>query len=96
VTVWHIPHPDDETLGMAGGILAARAAGRRNVVVLYTQGGNSDVRLVLNGVFFCRIHGRYHDPLAEGYHPLDLERLKRRGSGRAARRSSCWVSPTRT
>ncbi len=76
VTVWHIPHPDDETLGMAGGILAARAAGRRNVVVLYTQGGSSDVRLVLNGVFFCRIHGRYHDPLAEGYHPLDLEAFK--------------------
>lgn len=76
VTVWHIPHPDDEVLGMAGGIMAAHAAGRRNVVVLYTQGGNSDVRLVLNGVFYCHLHGRYHDPSAEGYHPLDLEAFK--------------------
>lgn len=77
VTVWHIPHPDDETLGAAGGILAAAARGERNIVVLYTQGAASDVRMVLNGVFFCRLHQRYHDPIAEGYEPLDVEAFKR-------------------
>ena len=76
VTVWHIPHPDDETLGMAGGIMAAAASGERNIVVLYTQGGHSDVRLVLNGLIYCRLHRRYHNPAAEGYEHLDVGAFK--------------------
>lgn len=70
-SIWHIPHPDDETIGMAGALAAEAAAGRRNIVVFYTNGEASDVRLVLNGLVYCTLHGRYHDPDEEGYEPLD-------------------------
>lgn len=71
VSIWHIPHPDDETIGMAGAMMADAREGRRNIVVFYTDGEASDVRLVLNGLIYCTIHGRYHDPEEEGYEPLD-------------------------
>lgn len=72
VAIWHIPHPDDETLGMAGAILAEAAAGRRNVVVIYTGGGASAVRHVVNGLIYCTLHQRYHKPEVEGYEPLSV------------------------
>lgn len=71
VAIWHIPHPDDETIGMAGGIMADAVDGRRNIVVLYTNGEASDVRLILNGLVRSPLHGRRLDPPAEGYEPLD-------------------------
>lgn len=71
VVFWHVPHPDDETLGMAGGILNAAQEGKRNVVIMYTEGDGSDVRLVLNGLLYCPLHGRFHSPRQEGYEPLD-------------------------
>lgn len=42
--VWYIPHPDDETIGMAGAISASIKAGNRNIFVFLTQGGNTLVR----------------------------------------------------
>lgn len=71
VSIWHIPHPDDETIGMAGAILAEAVDGRRNIVVFYTNGEASDVRLVLNGLVYCTLHGRFHKPHEEGYERLD-------------------------
>lgn len=76
ITIWHIPHPDDETLGMAGGILAAAAEGQRNIVVFYTRGGASSARLILNGLVHSPIHGRRLDPRLEGYAPLSIGDLK--------------------
>src|SRR6266571_3765523 len=39
--VFFSPHPDDETLGMAGAIRAAKAAGRTVIVELMTHGEGS-------------------------------------------------------
>jgi hypothetical protein len=39
--VFFAPHPDDETLGMAGAILAAKSAGRTVIVELMTHGEGS-------------------------------------------------------
>jgi hypothetical protein len=39
--VFFSPHPDDETLGMSGAILAAKAAGRTVIVELMTRGEGS-------------------------------------------------------
>lgn len=50
ITIWHIPHPDDETLGMAGGIHQAALEGRRNIVVFYTGGEASGVRASVNAL----------------------------------------------
>ncbi len=47
VTIWHIPHPDDEILGMGGAIYESTLAGRRNIVVMYTVGESSLVRINL-------------------------------------------------
>ena len=47
VVIWHIPHPDDEILGMAGGIYESVLAGNHNIVVLYTVGESSLVRVKL-------------------------------------------------
>ena len=47
VVIWHIPHPDDEILGMAGGIYESVLAGHHNIVVLYTVGESSLVRVKL-------------------------------------------------
>ncbi len=41
VVIWYLPHPDDETIGMAGAILASHAAGHRNIFVFLTRGGGS-------------------------------------------------------
>lgn len=71
VAVWHIPHPDDETIGMAGGIMADAAEGMRNIVVIYTNGEASDVRWILNGLVPSPLHGRRLNPAEEGYEPLD-------------------------
>lgn len=75
VSIWHIPHPDDETIGMAGGIMADAAAGRRNIIIMYTNGESSDVRFVLNGFVRSRLHGRRLNPAADGYEPLDRTAL---------------------
>lgn len=43
--IWYLPHPDDETLGMAGAIMASIQAENRNIFIFLTQGGGTLVRL---------------------------------------------------
>jgi LmbE family N-acetylglucosaminyl deacetylase len=76
VVIWHIPHADDETLGMAGAISSSVKEGNTNIVLLYTAGGASGVRLVINGLIYCRYHNRWHQPAEEGYEPLNEEAFK--------------------
>lgn len=45
VTVWYLPHPDDEALGMAGAIQASKGASHRNVFVFLTKGAGTLARL---------------------------------------------------
>ncbi len=42
--IWYIPHPDDETIGMAGAIHNSVLEGNENIVVFLTQGKASKVR----------------------------------------------------
>lgn len=44
--IWYIPHPDDETIFMGGSISAQR--GRRNILVVLTQGGASGAIKIVN------------------------------------------------
>jgi len=41
VTIWYIPHPDDETIGMAGAIQRSQAQNRRNIIIFFTRGGRT-------------------------------------------------------
>jgi LmbE family N-acetylglucosaminyl deacetylase len=45
VVIWYLPHPDDETIGMAGAIISSIRAGYRNIFVYLTRGGNTLVRI---------------------------------------------------
>jgi LmbE family N-acetylglucosaminyl deacetylase len=47
--IWYIPHPDDETIGMADAICDSVLSGATNYVVFFTQGGSSLVRYRLKG-----------------------------------------------
>ncbi|MGI6541719.1 MAG: PIG-L deacetylase family protein [Limnochordia bacterium] len=44
VVIWYLPHPDDETIGMAGAIINSVRAGNRNIFVYLTKGGNTLAR----------------------------------------------------
>ncbi|NVJ16161.1 PIG-L deacetylase family protein [Myxococcus sp. AM010] len=46
--IFYIPHPDDEAIGMAGGIREHVEAGRPVYLVLITDGHNSCLRAMLN------------------------------------------------
>lgn len=67
IIIWHIPHPDDETLAMAGSIYAASLAGHRNIVVLYTGGESSVVRLGLNLRLYSPSHRYGSDQTGHGH-----------------------------
>ena len=43
------PHPDDETMGSAGLLMAAKAMGWKTVVVILTEGGAGQVHIHSNG-----------------------------------------------
>lgn len=63
-------HPDDETLGM--GVAIAEHAGQDVHVLLLTRGEASSVRQRLNGEWGAApFWGVLHDPVGEGYEPLD-------------------------
>lgn len=47
--IWYIPHPDDETIGMADAIHDSVLRGATNYVMFFTQGGASLVRYRLRG-----------------------------------------------
>lgn len=47
--VYFVPHQDDETLSMSVDILRHIAAGRETHIVLFTDGGNTGARYVING-----------------------------------------------
>jgi LmbE family N-acetylglucosaminyl deacetylase len=47
--IWYIPHPDDETIGMADAIHDSVLRGATNYVVFFTKGGASLVRYMLVG-----------------------------------------------
>ncbi|MGM0471704.1 MAG: PIG-L family deacetylase [Bacillota bacterium] len=49
VYVWYLPHPDDETIGMADAIHRSVVAGNQNYVIYFTRGGASKVRHRLTG-----------------------------------------------
>lgn len=71
-TVIVVPHPDDETLGLAGAIREKVLLGEEVWVVMATHGEASGVRGLLNGSTTCGLCGRIHNPTDEGYLPADL------------------------
>ncbi len=42
--IWYLPHPDDETIGMADAIYQSVQAGNRNYFIYFTKGENSLAR----------------------------------------------------
>jgi LmbE family N-acetylglucosaminyl deacetylase len=64
-------HPDDETI-MSGLDIRKHIEANRDVYVLIlTRGTASGVRNQLNGIGMSSVWGMLHDPVAEGYAPLD-------------------------
>lgn len=49
VAVWYLPHPDDETIGMANAIYESVLAGNTNYLVYFSKGKNSLARHNLKG-----------------------------------------------
>jgi len=47
MTIWYIPHPDDEIIGMAGAIHRSQMDGRENIIIFLTRGGNSLTKFIL-------------------------------------------------
>jgi LmbE family N-acetylglucosaminyl deacetylase len=72
-TIVVVPHPDDESIGIAGTIRERLLAGDEVVVVMATHGEASGVKRVLNGESACGMCGRTHNPVAEGFLAADLE-----------------------
>lgn len=58
--VFYVPHADDEAIGMAGTIQRLKEAGVSVHLVLLTDGYNSKVLEILNGIRFCSWHNTYH------------------------------------
>lgn len=86
IVIYFVPHADDETLTFSVPILNDLRAGKKVYLVLMSHGELSVARDVINGVYdqqspygtegtrvYCKWHGRYHDPLEEGYSNLSLE-----------------------
>lgn len=75
--VYFVPHQDDETLSMSVDIIRHVAAGRETHIVLFTDGGDTGARYVINGYnentgqpVTSNWWGSRHDPAVEGYTPL--------------------------
>lgn len=49
VIIWYLPHPDDETLGMADSIYQSVLAGNSNFFIYFTKGTSSLARFNLRG-----------------------------------------------
>lgn len=47
--IWYLPHPDDETLGMADSIYQSVLDGNENYFIYFSKGSNSLARLALKG-----------------------------------------------
>lgn len=47
--IWYLPHPDDETIGMADSIYQSVLAGHRNYFVYFTKGENTLARHGIKG-----------------------------------------------
>lgn len=59
--IFYAPHQDDEAIGMAGAIREHKDARRPVYLVLLTNGINSDVLNILNGVVECPWHQIGHN-----------------------------------
>lgn len=70
-SIFVVPHPDDETLGMGGTIRQRILAGDEVWIIVATHGEGSGVKRILSGETRCSIHSRYHNPTTENY--LDTE-----------------------
>jgi LmbE family N-acetylglucosaminyl deacetylase len=70
-----VPHPDDEVLGAGVTIAEHVAAGRDVQILLLTRGTNSGARDKINGDRWSPWWGVAHDPVAEGYTPLDQDQF---------------------
>lgn len=69
--LWVWAHPDDETIAAGLSLCQHLDAGRDCYVLLATRGEGSGVRDQLNGVGTNSTWGMPHDPVSEGYAPLD-------------------------
>ncbi len=81
-----VPHPDDESIGIAGTIREKVASNEEIWVVLMTHGEASGIFNLLNGNSYCALHQRVHQPLQEGYLASDLTpegKLSRQSFGQA-------------
>ncbi|AYA78041.1 hypothetical protein DOE78_23035 [Bacillus sp. Y1] len=79
--IYLVPHQDDEILSFGVDIRNELSKGRDVHLVLLTAGEESGARDILNGALdfessppylagqrvYCQVHGRYHDPVKEGY-----------------------------
>lgn len=69
--VFYTPHPDDETIGMAGSVARAKRDGHRVVLVLLTDSMPSKrLQRLFRGELLCPIHNRFH------VSPVDLGRAR--------------------
>jgi hypothetical protein len=73
--IYYCPHQDDETLSYSVDILNQLAAGKRVIVVLYTNGSGSRAQKVINGKEYSTYWGGTHHPSKEGYVPLTDEQF---------------------
>lgn len=77
VSVFYVPHPDDEMLTMGVALFNHVWKGSSEVhVVLLSHGGASGVYNVLTGERKSRLLNRYVDPVKEGYAPFTIEDFK--------------------
>jgi LmbE family N-acetylglucosaminyl deacetylase len=56
VAVWYLPHPDDETIGMADAIHTSVQNHINNYIIYFTKGGASQARHFLRGVDGKKYH----------------------------------------
>ena len=66
-----LAHPDDETIATGLDLIKHLAAARDVYVLTLTRGTASGVLAVLNGTVTSSVWGMPHDPVTEGYAPLD-------------------------
>jgi hypothetical protein len=65
--IFYSPYQDDVTLTYGVDIIKHLRAGRRVIIVLYTDGQGSFVQDCLNGVSSSNYWGGTHNPSLEGY-----------------------------
>jgi hypothetical protein len=73
--IFFIPHQDDETLSMGVAITQHLDAGREVIAVLYTDGAGSVAQKILNGEAGSSWWGGTHNPVTEGYNPIDNQKF---------------------